>query len=388
MTHKQLAAIIIGGCFALTQFSLALYLPALPVLTHVFHSTSRLLIFSLTLATLGYAFGQLIWGTLSDRIGRRPVYLISLSLYISICILILNTSTLSMFYIGMTLLGFCASTFTGVGNALIVDILGRQKSRIGIAYIGMVMSGASVINPLIGSQLLVHFGWHAIFVLLLIYGAAMLIGFICFVPETHQAKEAPKQPLAKVYKEIISHPRYMGYLIILGLNFGCFFAYLASAPFIYRHILQATESQYGWLFLASSLTYFLGSLVVRYRIKQWGFKKLLMLGLLGVLIGNGVLLFMNFLHLLNLYSMTLPIAIFLLGVGIVIPSAKAGAMSVFENNRGTAASFMKFTQIALTTVITALAAELHIYKSIALLGITYIIIALVAVVFLKTLVFE
>ena len=388
LNRKQLAGLIIGGCFALTQFSLALYLPALPVLTHVFHSSSRLLMLSLSFATLGYACGQLVWGSLSDYIGRRPVYIISLIIYIIICFLILNTTTLLSFYINMTLLGFCASTYTGVGNALTVDILGRKKARIGIAYIGITMSAASVINPLIGSQLLVHFGWQAIYMLLLIYSSAMLISFVLFVPETHKVSEEPKQNLFKVYKKLFTHPQYMGYLIVLGLNFGCFFAYLAAAPFIYKHILHATESEYGWLFLASGLTFLLGSIFVRYRINQWGFNKLLLFGLLCVLIGNGGLLLMNFLHFLNRYSMTLPIAIFMLGLGIIFPSAKAGAMSIFEHHRGTAAALMKFTQIGLTVVITALAAGLHLSNSITLLGTVYIAIAVVALVCLKRLVLQ
>jgi len=382
----MLASIIIGGCFALTQFTLALYLPALAVLTHFFEADIKQLMLSLSIATFGYAMGQLFWGSLSDYIGRKPAYIIALSSYTIICLFIINTTNLNTFYGNMALLGFCASAFTCVGNAFIVDILGRQKAQIGIAYIGITMATASVINPVIGTHLLSWFNWQSIYVLLLVYSSMMLLGILFFVPETHQNRGQETKNLLKVYKTLFSHPQYMGYLLTLGMGFGCFLTYLAAAPSIYYHFFHATVEQYGWLFLLSSLTYLLGSILVRWRIEQWGHNYLLRYGLICTCVGGLLLLLMSAMHLTNLYSMTLPIAIILLGIATIISTTKVGAMSIFEHNKGTAASLMKFMQIAITTVITALAALIHITNNLIELSMLFVMIPLLGIFFMKTLI--
>jgi len=381
--RDRFGCIIILCCFALTQFSLALYLPILPVLTAVFHANAEQLILSLSTTTAGYGVGQLVWGSLSDKIGRRPVYILSLIAYFVVCGLLINTIKLSAFYVNMALLGFCAASFTSVGNAFIVDLFGIKRAKIGIGYVGIMMASASVLNPLIGSHLQAWFNWQAVFIFLLIYAFVMLIGIIKVVRETHDKTQEAEDNLLAVYRKLLTHPHYVGYLLTLGISFGCFFTYLAAAPFIYRDILNVTLTQYGWLFLLSSITYVIGSIFVTNRIQYWGTNKLLTIGLRCFLLGGILLLLVTLFGIANRYSIIIPVAIFLFGVGVAVPASKAGAMTVFETHRGTAASLMKFTQIFLTTIITAIAAKLHVANSINLLGIMMVVIALISLIAIK-----
>jgi len=362
--NKLLASIIIGSGFALTQLSMLLYTPAMPKLSELFHVSHNEMMFSFTIAFAGYASGQLFWGTLSDRVGRRKVVITALCLHILSALACILSFNFTMFCIALFALGFCSACFTSVGNAIMRDIYGLEKAAQAIAYVGVVMAIAPSVGPLIGSYLYIHFSWHAIYLFLIIYAFAMLTGVITKVPETHQQITKSDQPLLKLFWQMICTPAYLRFLLALGLSFGAFFSYLDAAPFIYTQYLHSSTEIFGWLVLASTISYVLSTILVSRIMQKFGPAKLVHSGILISIIGGLLFLFSAYLHSHEVLAIIVPMFIAVFGFGMTVPSAKAGAMTTFTHNSGVASSLMKFVQISITVILTGIAARVHNDSSI------------------------
>ncbi len=369
--------------FSLTQFSATLYLPTLPKLSDYFHRNDTSVMLFLSIFFIGYAIGQLFWGTYSDYKGRRRTLLIALVCYCIIALLISRAASPDFFGIALSLLGFYAAAYTSIGNALLKDIYGKNTSQ-AIAYVGIVMAITPTIAPVIGAHLLIWFNWQAIFIFLLIYAAIILLGFLKFVPETHAAMtsaEKKPNPLPTI-KLILKNRDYLAFTIVLGLTFGGLFAYFGAAPFIYMKYLGFSVRGYGWIMLATSFTYILGTLYNSYRIKNQAPKKIVSRGITVALAG-GVLLWVTvYLDKYQFAAIVTGFSLFMLGAGIILPACKAGAMTVFKAHGGTTASIMKFIQTVGCILITVITAQLHVAKHITPVMILFTLLtALILVLF-------
>jgi len=194
-----------------------------PTLVNVFNTTNAQVLMTLSIFFIGYALGQLLWGTASDYFGRRKMMLISLYCYVVIAFLLSRAANINQFSILICVLGFFAAAHTSIGNALLKDIFGMKHVAKAIAYVGIAMAVA----PIIGSHFLVWFGWPSIFIALTSLAIFLIIGFWFFVPETEQNKQKPdepNEPLIKVIIDILKHKQYLAFVLSLGLVFGAFFA--------------------------------------------------------------------------------------------------------------------------------------------------------------------
>ena len=321
----------------------------MPGMVQVFaHVTATMVMRTLLVFFVGYMIGQLFWGVMSDYYGRKRMAVIALCIYIAMGFATGMADKLWHFNVTYSLFGFAAAAFTSIGNAFIRDLFGKAGAPRAIAVVGLVMGSGPVIGPIAGAYLVHWFNWSAVFFCLAILGIIALVGMLCLVPETHhKANRTQNQAWYKVYLSLFTHPRYVGYLVILGCAFGGMYGFLDSVPFIVRHYLHADLILSGYLLMLGSLGSLIGAVIVFLVVKRFGIAALLKIGLACSLLGGVLLAGCALLHSENAWLVIWPMALATLGFGLCMPLCKAGAMTTFEQNAGAASSMMKFVQILL-----------------------------------------
>ena len=344
LSSRSLFAVI--GCgFLLTQLSVSFISPTFPLLVKYFKSSSTAVKLLVSLFFTGYAIGQLIWGTLSDRYGRRLMWRTATQLYVLSALFFSFSHHLWLLYIFYSLIGFAASAYTSVGNAMLKDLYqGKQHTQI-MAIIGVIMASGPSLGALTGSLLAKQFGHQAPPLLMSLYSVTLLIALYTLVPETKASKNtvAHHSPKA-VIKKIITKPAFISPALQLSLAFGTLMSFMTVAPFIFHNLMKLNVYHTGLLMTASTLFYILGALFVLVKIKTIPRQKMIQRAYITLLLANVILVVIGILNLTRALPIMIIFSILLLSLGMLLPLCKSACMQSLKNNSGTTASVMKFTQ--------------------------------------------
>lgn len=364
MQKKDLNSILrfptIALLFVLTQFSTSVYLPIMPYLTTVFQTDDAAVMRTLVYAVSGYALGQLCWGGLSDKLGRKKLMIGALIGYSTLSFWMPTLTTIKHFSIAFFALGTLYAAPTSIGHAMIRDLYGRNGAKKPIATLGILMAAGPFVGPLIGAYLFSHFGWSSIFNFFGLYALITALGILTIIPETQyqHATEVSNEKIWPLYLGRFSNHRFSAYVVILGLGYASMYLLLQQAPFIFIKTLGYTTIQFSWMFSMVSACNVIGALINRYYIETLGPDKLIKIGILCSLIaGAGLTMTLYYAHG-NFLGLMISCSLLMLGVGFTTPASKAGAMTTFKKHPGTSASVMKFTQLFFATVFSLMGAHM------------------------------
>ncbi len=364
MSSKNDTQIIffIATLVAIGPMATDLYLPALPALTQAFDTGHSRVQLTLSLFFIGFAIGQLIYGPLSDRFGRKPVLLIGLIIFvISSAAATFANSIESLIVIRLfQALGGCAGPV--LGRAMVRDLYDPQEGGRMLSHIASAMALAPAVAPIIGGFLTALYGWEANFWFLLAYGLLALAVLVFVLPETIRRKNPDATKighLVKNYRTLIQHQRWRLYTLICSFIFAGLFAFLSGSSFVLIEYLGVTEQHYGFLFATIVAGYMIGSQMSARLSTRYRAFTLIRLGCwLGVIAGAVMLL----LSLLGTHSVTNIIApqfFFMMAVGMVLPLALAGALAPFPHMAGTASALLGTTQMIIAAAHGGLVGYLY-----------------------------
>lgn len=359
MQQPGLRRLLIFGTCLIVPFANDIYIPALPDIARAFPGSDASLILSIFL--LGLALSQLIYGPLLDRFGRKPVLTIGIVLYTLASVLVMTAVTFNMLLIARFIqaIGAC-SAFVSV-MAILRDVY--PKSRL-VHATGVLMTMVGLcpaLAPLLGGVLTHYFGWRSNFVFLFLLGVFFSMIVISFLRETIKEKNLGalnKHQLIGNYVALIANRFFLRFCICSALSYGVLFAYFTFSSHIIIEQLGYNQVSYG-LILAINAIAILGTALLAPRLaSRMGLAWVIILGT-GIVIVSGVfMIILNALHALTLFTFMGPMFIATLGIGLVRPTASAGAMgSVVPTRAGTAAagySFSLFVGGSLATIIAGI----------------------------------
>ncbi|NIA68110.1 multidrug effflux MFS transporter [Pelagibius litoralis] len=339
---------------ALGPISTDLYLPSLPAIGTAFAVDAAAVQLTLSVFLAGFACGQLICGPLSDRFGRRPIILGGLALYLLASLLCVVAPDIEVLILARFLQALGACVGPVLGRAVVRDVYGREGAAQVLSYMAMAMALAPAIGPIVGGYLEVWFGWQANFLLLTAFASLALIAILAILPETNKWMDpAATQParLAANYLTLLRHRSYLGYAMIIAFSYAGIFSFISGSAFVLIGLLGLSPDLYGFCFAAIVVGYMIGTFLSGRLTKRLGLERMIQLGSLVQGFGGllGLLLVLG--GMVTVVSVVGPVAVFMIGCGLVLPNAQAGALGPFPRIAGSASALMGFFQMGFAALV-------------------------------------
>ncbi|HZK90054.1 MAG TPA: multidrug effflux MFS transporter [Stellaceae bacterium] len=358
------AATAIGFC------ALHMVVPTLPILARVFDRGPAEVQLVLTLYFMGIAVGQLVYGPVSDRFGRRPVLIAGLCLFLAGTALSGLAPTLPALIAGRIAqaLGACAGLV--LGRAIIRDFYDRDASARGIALVMMTMTLAPAVSPAIGAYVTEWFGWRAMFVLLAASGAGVLAWTLARLAETH-TETVPLNPVAIVrsHAVLLRSRAFMCFALCTAFTSASWFTFIASAPYLLSETLREPPRTYGLMILLPMTAYILGNGAAARLAGRVGTGAMIVGGV-ALSLGSGMLMAAWCVYPgLSPWTLFVPMALSSMGNGLSQPTAMASALSVYPRIAGTASGLVGFAQMAVSALGTLAVAILPHESPAAMVGV-------------------
>ncbi len=344
--------------------ALNLFVPSMPGLVAVFGAERATVQLTLSLYLIGVAVGQLVYGPLSDRFGRRPVLLAGLGLYLAASVACAAAPGIGTLIAGRVAqaVGGCAGMV--IVRAIVRDAWDRDQATRVLAAVIAGMAVAPMVGPAMGGLLDEWAGWRAGLVLIAGFGALVLAVAVKALPETHHDRTPMPGPgaMALAYARLLRRRAFLGNTLVTALNSAGFFAFLAGAPYATIGVLGRTPSEYGLLFGLLSVGYIAGNMAVSRLAGRVAADRLMMAGLCLSALGPLMVLGMMLDGLFTVWSLFLPATLMSLGNGLVMPVSIAAAVSAEPRLAGTASGLLGFLQMGMGAMVSVAVGALKAWE--------------------------
>ena len=350
-------AVILGTLAAFGPLSIDMYLPALPTIAAEFGTTTAAVQQTLSAFFVGLALGQLFYGPVSDRMGRRRPLLFGCAMYAVVSLGCAFAPSVGWLMGLRFLQALGSSAGVVIGRSVVRDRFDERESARMYSFLVLVMGIAPITAPLIGGQILTTFGWRAIFLVLTGFGLLCLLLVWFGLDESLPRERRTTTGLGSVlrgYGALLADGRYMGFALAGGLASAAMFAYISGSAFVFIELNGIPPAQFGFFFGVNALGLIAASQLNRHLLERYTSTRLLVAAL-SVTAGAALLLFGVTLagiggFLLMLVLLFLTIA----STGMVGPNATALAMAPYGRNAGSASALLGATQFAAGALAGAL----------------------------------
>ncbi len=340
--------LILGALSSVTPFAIDMYLPAFPQIAADFGTTAPRIAFSLSSYLIGMAVGQIFYGPLLDRFGRKPPLYFGLVLYIAASVGCIFSGTVESL-IGFRFvqaLGGCAAQVAAV--AMVRDFF-PAEARARIFSLTVLILGASpLLAPTIGSFVAENAGWQWIFIILA-GSAALLLAVVFFLlPEAHEADESVSlklKPILINFASVLREPQFYTYAFAGAFAFAGLFVYIAASPVIFMDVFKVGAPTFGGIFALLSIAFVGGSQLNLILTRRFAGERILQIALLCQSVIGIIFVAGTSAGLFGLIPTIILFFAFLLCLGILSPNATALALAPFGKNAGSAAALLGFLQI-------------------------------------------
>jgi DHA1 family bicyclomycin/chloramphenicol resistance-like MFS transporter len=353
--------LVLGALAAFGPMSIDMYLPSLPALAGALQTDPASAQMTLAAFFVGMALGQILYGPLADRFGRKPPLYVGIALYLVASVGCALAPDIRMLIAARFVQALGACSGMVIARAVVRDLFDTQDAARMFSVLMLVMGVAPILAPLAGAQLLVLVGWRSIFWALAAFGILCLIASITWLPETRPASRAVLTTAGALreYSAVLTHRDFLAYALGGGLAFAGMFAYIVGSPFVFIDLYGVPPQHYGWLFGGNALGLIAASQINRRLLHTWPAARVLQMA--GVVhFAFAVLLFGLVMSGAGggLPAIVVPLFAFIATLGFIFPNSAALAMAPQGARAGSAAALLGTLQFGLATVASALVGAL------------------------------
>jgi MFS transporter, DHA1 family, multidrug resistance protein len=346
--------LVLGALTALGPFTVDLYLPAFPIIEEDLGVPAALIQLTLTATALGFAFGQLLVGPWSDRVGRRLPLIIATAVHVGASLGVALAPDIEWLFVFRVLQGGGAAAGGVVAVAIVRDLFGGLPLVRMLSRLALVNGLAPILAPVIGSQLLLITPWRGIFFFLAGYGLLVVLAAVFFIIETlppARRVDLGHSTTRDRYRSLFTDRIFVGVAIIAGMTFSGLFAYLSSSSFLFQQVYGLDAQQFGLLFAVNSIGIVLGvqasAFLQRFVGPQWiiaGALTVLALAAAAIVVldANGV----------GLAGILVPLWFFITACGFTLPATQVLALAHHGSEAATAASLLGALNFGLAGAIS------------------------------------
>jgi MFS transporter, DHA1 family, multidrug resistance protein len=341
---------------ALGPLSMDMYLPSLPDIAHVLSAPVARTQLTISSYLIGFAAGQMIYGPLSDRYGRRPVLLAAVALYLASTLACAAAQSVDVLIAARALQGIAGSGAIVLARAIVRDVYSGVQAARELSLMGSISATAPIVAPMIGGVLQAAFGWRANFICMSAGGLIALVVAARLLPETlRPANRAGSLSFFSMMRGYGAVARHRGFLIYLGIittTYAGLFAWVSGASVVLQGVYGLSPVTFGFTFALGAAGYMLGAMIATRLVVRLGLDRTIGVGVVVIAAGGLALVLAVATGIPGLWLVA-AMALYLAGVGLAMPQAMAGALTPFPDRAGTAASLMGLVQQALAAIIAA-----------------------------------
>ena len=351
---------------ALGPLTVDMYLASLPEIGRLLVAPASQVQLTISFYLIGFALAQLLYGPFSDRHGRKPVLMVALSIYLVATLACALAPTIETLIAARFIQAVGGSGSIVLARAVVRDIydgvrVGRELSRM-----AAIMALAPLVAPLIGGVLQTLFGWRSNFVVLLGAGAIAMSMVWFLLPETlrMRAPEPVSIPSTlRSYRRFLSNHSFVVHLGIVTCCMGGLFAWISTATFVLQDIFGLSALAFGIAFAVASSGYLIGTAIAARFVMRWGGGRTMGFGSAGMALGGVATIVAAAIGWNLAIALVGTVGIYMIGMGMVLPQAQAGALLPFPDRAGAASSVVGF--VAQTSAAIVGAVMGHILGSTA-----------------------
>ena len=363
--------LILGGLSAFGPLSIDMYLPAFPAMAEDLGVSSEQIQLSLSVYFIGLASGQLVYGPLADRFGRRKPLLFGIGLFCVASLACALAPTLEWLLAARfaQALGGCAGMV--VNRAVARDLCEPIDAAKAFSQLMLIMGVAPILAPLAGTALLGLAGWASIFWFLTVFAGLFALAVYFFLPETLPPHMAPP-PLRSAfgrYIGLLREPLFMFHALTGGVAMAGMFAYISGSPYVFLELYKVPVEQYAWLFGSIAACFILSAQLNSRLLRRWSQLALIRGTTFIYMLATVTLLLAAWLQVESLWLFLPPLVLSVAIISQVLPNASACALAGHGHQAGIASALMGTMQFAIAGITSAAVGMLHDNTAVPMAGV-------------------
>ena len=363
--------LILGGLSAFGPLSIDMYLPAFPAMAEDLGVSSEQIQLSLSVYFIGLASGQLVYGPLADRFGRRKPLLFGIGLFCVASLACALAPTLEWLLAGRfaQALGGCAGMV--VNRAVVRDLCEPIDAAKAFSQLMLIMGVAPILAPLAGTALLGLAGWASIFWFLTVFAGLFALAVYFFLPETLPPHMAPP-PLRSAfgrYIGLLCEPLFMFHALTGSVAMAGMFAYISGSPYVFLELYKVPVEQYAWLFGSIAACFILSAQLNSRLLRRWSQLALIRGTTFIYMLATVTLLLAAWLQVESLWLFLPPLVLSVAIISQVLPNASACALAGHGHQAGIASALMGTMQFAIAGITSAAVGMLHDNTAVPMAGV-------------------
>lgn len=377
MTRRQhfVIILILGTLSTISPFSIDMYLPGFPAIAKDLHTSIAEVQLSLTAYLVGISIGQLLYGPLLDRFGRKLPLYAGLVVYVLASLGCASTTSIETLILMRLLqaLGGCVGLVAA--QALVRDLFPVNQIAQAFSLLTLVVAVSPMVAPTIGGYATTAFGWNSIFIILAVITTLILIGIYYVLPDGRPPDPSislrPQAVLGSFFT-VLRQPQFLTYALTGGIATAAPFAYISGSPDVFMNIYKVSEQEYGWIFAFLAIAIIAPNqlnhlLLKRFKSEQIIYATLVYQSVVGLALVVG-----TWAGWYGQYSLIGVLFLFLCGQGLTGPNASALSLAPFVRHAGSAAALMGSFRMGFGGIVSGAVSVLHNNTALPMVGLMMI----------------
>lgn len=370
--NKFLTILVLGLLSAIGPFSIDMYLPGFPGIARDLHTTVAHVSLSLSSFFIGIAFGQLLYGPLLDRYGRKKPLYIGMIVYLlaSVGCSLCRTADALIAIRLLQALGGCVGMVAA--RAMVRDLFPVEENAKIFSLLMLVVAVSPIIAPTLGGYVTAAFGWQSIFIVLACIAAFTLVAVYITLPQGRPpdtTMSLQPKPIVSNFLQIFKVPQFYTYAFTGSIAAAGLYAYIAGSPHVFMEIFKVNAKQYGWIFAIIAMGLIISSQINTLLLRKFTSEQIIRVALFCQSVSGILLFFGSYYNLLGLFSTIFLILIFLSCQGFTFPNSSALSMAPFTKNAGSASALMGAIQLGIGAFTSAMVSLLHNNTALPMAGV-------------------
>jgi DHA1 family bicyclomycin/chloramphenicol resistance-like MFS transporter len=340
---------------ALGPLSMDMYLPSLPDITHVLAAPTARTQLTVSSYLIGFAVGQVVYGPLSDRYGRRPVVLAAVALYLASTLACAAARSVDPLIAARFFQGVGGSGAIVLARAIVRDLYSGVRAARELSLMGSISAFAPIVAPMIGGILQTAFGWRASFICMSIGAVVTVLVAARLLPETMRRRPGDSVSLLSMlggYGTVVRNRAFLVYLGVLTISYAGLFAWVSGASVVLQSVYGLSPVTFGFTFALGAGGFMTGAMIATRLVMRLGLDRTIWVGVTVLAVGGMALAAAVATSIPGIWLVA-AMAVYLAGLGLAMPQAMAGALTPFPERAGTAASLLGLVQQTVAAIVAA-----------------------------------